>query len=463
MRSALAVVASAALAAGACSFVPRYERPPAPVAAAFPVAGSPAAGAAAEAPAALRGWRSVLGDPWVVALVERALQHNRDLRIAALTVEVARATYQIESAARWPTVAGVGSAELSATADGGAVRARVGLGTSAFELDLFGRVRALREAALADYLATAAARQAVHIALVAEVATQALRERAAAEQHALAKQTLEVAERSAELTRRLVEGGQRSELDAATAEAQVAGSRAAVAQAARARAQARNALELLVGQPLPEASPPEPALAESAVDLDVPPGLPSELLERRPDLMAAEQALRAANADVGAARAARFPTLSLTGFAGLASTALTSLVTSGAAVASVTPQLAVPLLDGGRGRAGEAAARARLAIEVARYERAIQVAFREVADALVARAALAEQLAAQLARVAAEQRRLALSEVRYQNGAESFLAVITAQQALFAAQQQLIELRLARLTNAVALYRALGGGWRAET
>jgi multidrug efflux system outer membrane protein len=455
MRELAAVLAALALAG--CNLAPRYERPASPVPGAFPGGGPAAPG---EPAAADLGWRDVLGDPRLGALVELALRNNRDLRIAALNVELLRAAYRIQRAERFPAVSAIGAAELSGDRDGAGGQYRLGVGVTAFELDLFGRVRNLAAAALEDYLATEEARRSAHLALVAEVAAQYLAGRAADEQLALAEQTLETVGKSVEMTRRLVEAGQRSDLDASTALAQLGAARAAVAQARRQRAQAEHALALLVGQPLPESLPPPRPLEATAIRTAIPAGLPSELLQRRPDILAAEHALKAAHFDIGAARAAFFPSISLTGFAGLASDALSGLFTGGAVGWSFAPQVRVPLFTAGRIRAGVDAAEVRARIEVARYEQAIQVAFREVSDALVARATLDEQLEAQAARAAAEQRRFELSETRYRNGVESYLAVLGAQQDLFAAQQQLIELRAARLASAVALYKALGGGWR---
>jgi multidrug efflux system outer membrane protein len=357
-------------------------------------------------------------------------------------------------------VSAIGAAEYTGGTDDVQSLYRVGVGVTAFELDLFGRVRSLSAAALEDYLATAEAQRGTHLALVAEVAAQYLAGRAADEQLALAEQTLGIVAEGVEMTRRLVEAGQRSDLDASTAQAQLAAARAALARARRECAQAENALVLLIGQPLPAGLPPPQPLEATALQAEIPVGLPSELLQRRPDLLAAEHSLKAANANIGAARAAFFPSISLTGFAGLASTALTGLFSGGALAWSFAPQVRMPLFTGGRTRAGVEIAEVRKRIEVARYERAIQVAFREVSDALVARAALDEQLEAQTARVAAEQRRFEISETRYRNGIESYLVVLAAQQDLFAAQQQLIDLRLARLVNVVSLYKALGGGWR---
>ncbi len=456
MRELAAPLISLALAG--CSLAPRYERPASPVPAAF--AGGDAAPAAGGVAAADLGWRGVLGDPRLVALVELGLRNNRDLRIAALNVELVRATYRIQRAEQFPAVSAIGAAEVTGNRRSGTESLyRVGVGVTAFELDLFGRVRSLAAAALEDYLATEEARRSAHLALVAEIAVQYLAERAADEQLALAEQTLAIVGKSVEMTQRLVEAGQRSDLDASTAAAQLARARAALAQARRQRAQAGNALVLLVGQPLPPGLPPPTPLEAAPLETELPAGLPSELLQRRPDILAAEHALKAANADIGAARAAFFPSISLTGFAGLASTALTGLFSGGALAWSFAPQIRMPLFTAGRNRAALEVAQVRKQIEVARYEQAIQVAFREVSDALVARASFEEQLEAQIARVAAEQRRFELSETRYRNGIESYLAVLAAQQDLFAAQQQLIDLRLARLVNAISLYRALGGGW----
>jgi multidrug efflux system outer membrane protein len=462
MRDVLAALAAAVALTGAsasCMFAPKYERPALPVPAAFAGGGAAAAPGTGGGAAAL-GWRDVLGDPRLTTLVELALRNNRDLRIAALNVDLVRATYQIQRSELLPTVAAVGAAEYSGTRDGTQSLYRIGVGVTSYELDLFGRVRSLEAAALEDYLATVEARRGAHLALIAQIASQYLAGRAADEQLALAEQTLALVGKSVEMTRHLVEAGQRSDLDAATAEAQLAAARAAAARARRERAQSDNALALLIGQPLPPDLPPPVSLEVTALRAEIPVGLPSELLQRRPDILAAEHALKAANADIGAARAAFFPSISLTAFAGLASTALSSLVSGGALGWSFAPQIRMPLFTGGRNRANLEAAQVRKRIEVARYEKAIQIAFREVSDALVARAAFDEQLAALNARIAAEQRRFEISETRYRNGIESYLAVLSAQQDLFAAQQQLIDLRLARLTNIIDLYKALGGGWR---
>jgi outer membrane protein, multidrug efflux system len=336
----------------------------------------------------------------------------------------------------------------------------VGLGVTAFELDLFGRVRSLSSAALEQYLATEEARRSAHLALVAEVGAQYLAERALDDQVALARRTLETVESSYTLARRTYEAGRTSELDVRTAESQVQTARFNLSTALQQRAQAEHALALLVGGPLPADLPPPTPLDAQAFLAELPPGVPSDVLLRRPDILAAEHALRSANALIGAARAAFFPSISLTAFGGTSSSELSGLFGSGSGLWSFTPRIDVPLFRGGALVAGLDAAHVRTSIQVAQYERAIQGAFREVADALVARAALDEQLEAQRARVEAEQRRYELSDLRYRKGVDSYLGVLTAQRDLFAAQQILIQSRLARLTNLIDLFRALGGGWR---
>jgi multidrug efflux system outer membrane protein len=455
MHKLSSLPALAALAS--CSFIPAYERPAAPVAAQFP-----GASAGAGAPASDRGWRDVFGDPRLDAMIKLALDNNRDLRVAVLNVELAAAEHRIQHAALLPSVAASGGATWFGTKDGlvpgSTPRYQAGVSMS-YELDLFGRVRSLTEQALEQYLATAEARRAAHLTLVASVASQYLTERALDEQLALARQTLASVEASSLVTQRLFEAGRRSELDAATAEGQIETARAEVARLSRAQAEAQNALVLLVGQPLPADLPAAQALDHPGIVADLPAGVPSDLLARRPDILAAEHALLAANANIGAARAAFFPRISLTALAGLASNALSNLFTAGAFSWTAGPSATVPIFDGGANAANLDAAKVRKAIQIAQYEKAIQTAFREVADGLVARGYFVDQLTAQTARVAAEQRRFTISETRYASGLESYVVVLLAQQELYAAQQQLVDVRLASLTSAVDVYRALGGGW----
>ncbi|HET9551340.1 MAG TPA: efflux transporter outer membrane subunit [Anaeromyxobacteraceae bacterium] len=457
-----AAAAALALLAG-CSLAPRYQRPASPVGDAW------GAGAAATAgrTAADLGWRDVFKDPRLQALVGLALRNNRDLRVAALNVELTRAQYRIERADELPAVGGSAGAtrqhlgrKLTTTGLASTTTTyTVGLGVTAFELDLFGRVRSLSEAALQQYLASEEARRSAHLALVAAVASQYLALRALDDQVELAKRTLEAVESSSTLARRTFEAGRTSELDVRTAEAQVQTARFNLSSATLQRTRAQNALVLLLGQPLPDDLPPPQPLDAQDLLAELPPGVPSEVLLRRPDVLAAEHALQSANAAIGAARAAFFPSITLTGFGGTSSAELSGLFGSGSGLWSFGPQIRLPIFAGGALRASLDAAELRTSIQVARYEQAVQVAFREVSDALVARAALDEQVAAQRFRVEAEQKRFELSDLRYRKGVDSYLGVLEAQRDLFAAQQLLIQSRLARLTNLVQLYQALGGGW----
>lgn len=428
----------------ACNFTPKYERPVAPIAT--------MTGASFDD----HGWRATFADARLQALIELALHNNRDLRIAALQVEATRAQYRIVRADLLPEV---GATAVGALSNRTSVpnQYRVGL-TASYELDLFGRVRSLKAAALETYLATEEAHRATHLALIGEVVSQYLRERAYDEERVVAEQQFKNNQEFATLTQHMLEAGTRSELDVRTAEAQVHASQAEVARLTRQHVQAVNALVQLVGQPLPD-NLPAPQPLEAQVIAELPAGVSSEVLLRRPDVLAAEHTLKSANADIGAARAAFFPSISLTGFAGLSSAALTGLFSGGFSW-TFAPQLTVPLFTGGRNEANLDLAHVRKKIEVARYEKTIQIAFREVADGLVARAYFDEQVAADQARVDDDLKRYELSRQRYETGIENYLGVITSQQDLYLAQQLVIEARLARLQNLADLYRALGGGWR---
>jgi outer membrane protein, multidrug efflux system len=463
---AFAGLAALGLLVAGCSMAPHYQRPAAPVATDFPA--TSAAPATTTTASADLGWREVFGDPRLQALVALALEQNRDLRVASLNVELVRAQYRIQRAQLLPQVgASAGAtfqrtpADLSLSGMASTSEAwSVGAVVAGFELDLFGRVRSLSDAALEQFLATEEARRSAQLSLVAGVASQYLAGRAFEEQVALAKDTLEAVDAALKLTRRTAEAGRVSELDLRTAEAQVETARFNLAAAEQQRARAENALVLLVGSSLPADLPPPLSLDEGQVVAELQAGIPSEVLVRRPDVLAAEHALRSANASIGAARAAFFPSISLTAFGGRASASLDGLFTGGADSWSFMPRITLPIFAGGALRASLDVAEVRKSMEVARYERAIQGAFREVSDALVSLGWIDEQLRAQTARVAAEARRFHLSELRYRSGVDSYLTLLTAQRDLFAAQQQLIQTRLARLTNLIDLYKALGGGWR---
>jgi len=465
MRLLIPLALAASL--GACSLVPPLERPASPVPAQFPQL----AGAPSVAAAPLPGWRRMFGDPRLQRLIEQALEQNRDLRLAALNVEVTQAMFRIQSSARLPSVAleANQTRERALAADSSERSSRtvskqvgVNLGVSAFELDLFGRVRALSDAALARYFASEEGRDAVQVALVGAVADAYFAQQLAAEQQQLAEQTLADWEQSLALARLLKQADQNSALDVAQAEGQVATAQADLEARRRARAQADNALQLLVGGELPADLPPAQSLAQQPLLGRLPAGLPSELLLARPDLRQAEQVLEAANADVGAARAAFFPQISLTASFGYASTSLDGLFDPSRQVWRFAPQLTVPLFQGGRLRAELRLAKVRKSEAVAQYERAIQIAFREVADALAGTATFDRQIDAQLQAVSAAERRLDLSGQRYRAGLDGRLELLDAQRQLYAARQALLELRREKTSNAVALYKALGGGLNAQ-
>jgi NodT family efflux transporter outer membrane factor (OMF) lipoprotein len=449
-----AAVALAILIAG-CSMAPKYERPPAPVGSAFPYPG-----AATGQPAADLDWRSFFGDERLRGLIETALRSNRDLRIAVLNIEQARAQYDIRNADRFPTIGATASGSRVPTASGGiASTYTAGLALSAWEIDLFGRIASLSEAALAQYLATEEGRKAVQVSLVASVANAWLNLVADDEQLALTRQTLQTREESLRLTKMRFDAGASSELDFRQAQSLTETARVALAQQQRQRALDLNALTLLVGEPLPAQLRTDTAIAAIRLP-DLPAGTPSDVLLRRPDVRQAEQQLVAATANIGAARAAFFPRISLTAGVGTASSELGDLFKGGHWGFTLAPSLLQPIFDAGRNRAGLASAQAGRDVAVAQYERAIQAAFRDVSDALAGRAFLGEQLQAQANVAAAEQARFNLSELRYRNGVASYLELLDAQRSLFTAQQALIQARVAQLQNQVSLYRALGGGWK---
>ncbi len=453
-----------AMALSACmSLAPKYERPAAPVAPAFPelpkTGGTTLPTATSEAPGTL-SWQRFFADARLRQLIELSLANNRDLRVAILNIEQARAQYRITRADRVPTVSALVTGSRQSTGDDQASQNiyQAGFGVSSFELDLFGRVRNLGEAALAQYLATEEARKTTQISLIASVANTYLTMLADEELLAITEQTLKTREESDRLTRLRFENGVVSKLELQQSVSLVETARATYAQFQRQRAQDANLLTLLVGQPIPDNLAPGTTLASTELP-DLPAGMPSDLLASRPDVRAAEQQLIAANANIGAARANYFPRISLTGSVGSASTELSGLFKSGSFGWAFAPQAVLPLFDLGRISAGVDAARTGRDIAVAQYERSIQTAFREVADALAGQATFSEQLRAQRAVALAEQDRFNLSDLRYKSGASSYLDLLDAQRSLFQAQQLAVQANLQRLQNQVTLYRVLGGGW----
>ncbi|MDR1311288.1 MAG: efflux transporter outer membrane subunit [Burkholderiaceae bacterium] len=450
----------------ACSLEPDYLRPAAPIESAWPTHDE----TKGATPAPDIGWRAFARNPRLQALITAAIENNRDLRIATLRIEEARALYQIQWSERLPNLDVNAQAARSRTpADlAGTPRAvttgnyQVGLGVTAFEIDLFGRVKSLSDAALYQFFATEEAQRAVHISLVAEICKSYLTERALSRQRDLAQKSHEAYKHTYALTQKRYEVGATSALELRQYETLLHNARAAVVTLERQRTQVENALVVLTGGKRIPNLPASGILSDDDILHDIPAGLPSDMLESRPDIRQQENLLRSANANIGAARAAFFPRITLTLFGGTASTALSGLFDGGSGAWSFTPQLLLPLFDAGRNIANLDLAEARKNIAVAQYEKAIQVAFREVADALTARGLLNEQVDAQSAILVAETERLRLSKARYDNGIASSLDVLDAERQHFASEQALVQARLTRLLNTVDLYRALGGGLRPD-
>ncbi len=451
-RTSTAMALAGAL--GACSFIPTYERPTPPVAATFPGATV----TTSQLVAADLAWQDFFADAPLKKLIEIALTNNRDLQVAALNISKAQAQYQIQRAAQFPSVNGALAAQRQAkTTD----VYSLGVGITSFELDFFGRIQSLKEATLAQYLSTEESRKTVQISLIAAVANTYLSMLADEQLLALTRETLGTREQSFKLSKLRFDNGVTSELDLRLAQGLVEGARANLAQLQRQRAQDENALVLLLGQSLPADLPAGGQLGtQSQLLKDIPVGLPSDLLNRRPDIRAAEQQLLAANANIGAARAAFFPRISLTASVGKVSSELGNLLSGGTGWA-FAPQLIVPIFNMGANQANLVAAKITRQITVAQYEKAIQTAFREVADALAGTATLGEQYRATQAQVDAAQASYKLSDLRYSGGVASYLDLLDAQRSLFVAQQAAIQVQLAQLQNQVTLYKALGGGWTA--
>ncbi len=462
MRSASTSTALAAALsmAGCMSFTPAYERPAAPVAPVYAPELLPVGAAGAEGAAEIE-WQRYFTDARLKRLIEIALANNRDLRVAVLNIEQARAAYQIKRADELPTLGGGVNVQRQAGSGGGLVNTyAVGFQVTSFELDFFGRVRSLSQAALAQYLATDEARKTVQITLVATVANTYIGLLADDELLRVTRDALKTREESMRLTKLKFDNGAASELDFRQAEQLLEGARATLAQTQRQRALDDNALLLLLGQSQPGDLPPAAPMAAQQALGELPAGLPSDLLARRPDVRAAEQQLLAANANIGAARAAMFPRIALTANAGTASGQLSGLFKSGSFALTGAATLLQPIFDAGRNQATLEVSKVNKEIAIAQYEKAIQTAFREVSDALAGRATLGEQLRAQAAQTNAAQVTYKLADLRYRNGASSYLEVLDAQRNLFAAQQATVQVQALQVQNLVTLYKVLGGGWK---
>ncbi|EPJ87367.1 MULTISPECIES: AdeC/AdeK/OprM family multidrug efflux complex outer membrane factor [Pseudomonas] len=469
MSKSLLSLTIAAVVLSGCSLIPDYQRPDAPVAAQYPQGPAYEAANAPGQAAAEQGWKQFFHDPALQQLIQVALENNRDLRVAALNIDAYAAQYRIQRADLFPAVSATGSgsrqrvpARASQTGEAAISSSySATLGISAYELDLFGRVRSLSEQALQSYFATEEARRSTQISLVANVANAYLTWQADKELLKLTQETLGAYEQSFKLTSRSAEVGVASALDLSQARTAVENARVQLARYTRQVAQDENSLTLLLGTGLPANLNSQP-LSDDLLS-EMPAGLPSDLLQRRPDILQAERNLLAANANIGAARAAFFPSISLTANAGTLSPDLSGLFKGGSGTWTFAPQINLPIFNAGSLRASLDYAKIQKDINVAQYEKSIQTAFQEVSDGLAARQTYNEQLQAQTDFVAANQDYYRLAERRYRIGVDSNLTFLDAQRQLFSAQQSLITDRLAQLTSEVNLYKALGGGWNAET
>lgn len=465
-RLTLSLLTLATLLSG-CNLMPAYQQPSPPVSARFSGDNT----SAAAMPVADLGWREVFTDPALQKVIELALANNRDLRVAILNIEKDRANYHVQDAALFPTIKASGSSSASRTP---ADQSQTGqsmtthsysatLGFSSYELDLFGRVRSLSAQALEAFFSTTENRRSTQISLIAEVATDYLTLASDQDQLKLAQDTLASQQHTYALDQRTFELGSSSALTLSQAQTSVETARVDVEKYTSQVAQDINALVLVVGTDLPDAllpkSLPDRSTADASLLASIPPGLTSDLLQRRPDILKAERDLRAANAYIGAARAAFYPSITLTTSVGTSSASLSNMFKGGSGIWSFAPQISVPIFDDGINKANLASAKADRDIYLADYEKAIQTAFREVSDALAQRNTLGRQLDAQQALVGATAKSFRLSQARFSQGIDSYLNVLDSQRSLYTAQQDLISTRLSRFTNLVTFYKTLGGGW----
>lgn len=450
---------------GGCSLAPDYERPTTAVATQYPAADASAT-APTESPVAVLPWTDFFRDDRVNALIALALDHNQDLQIAALNIERVRAVYNIQRTALIPTLEATGSdtrqrvtGDFTSSGSGATYSTyAVAANIPAYEVDLFGRIASLRDQARAEYFASEEVARSVRISLISAVTRQAFATLALQEQYDLAVRNFEAAEKLFDLNQQSFDAGITSELALRTAQTQREAVRATLAALQQQLEQAQNALVLLIGAPLPDDLPAGAPLHEATPIAALPVGLPSDLLIHRPDIRATEQSLLAANANIGAARAAFFPSIQLTASAGTSSPDLDNLFTAGARTWSFSPSVTVPIFTAGANRARLNIAEVEKRIEIANYRQAIQTAFREVADALAVGRSIDVEIDAQNARATAAARRFELSQQRFEAGIDPYLSVLLAQQELFGAQSDLIQARLAKASNLASLYAALGGG-----
>jgi multidrug efflux system outer membrane protein len=471
----LALFFGAALLSGCIDLAPAYHRPAAPTPAQFPT--GPAYPPPPAAPRPVVGWQDFFSDPKLKVVIEQALANNRDLRVAVADIAAARAQYRVQRSELLPTITADASAtwahEPLSTLSRGLAPGATGAinehlysvtgGFSAYQLDLFGRVRNLTRAAQEQYFATREARDAAQISLVSEVAATYLTLGSDRALLQIARDTLQSGTETLTVTRNRLENGIGTGLDVSQAQTIVDTARFDVSRLTTQIAQDKNALDLLVGAPVAEDLLPA-GIGQPVVVLErLPAAVSSSVLLERPDVLQAEDQLRAANADIGAARAAFFPSISLTGSGGVESTALSSLFRGASKAWIFTPTVGQTIFDFGANRGNLALANAQRDASVANYEKAIQTAFREVADALAQRGTIDEQLAALRALTAASADSLRLSTLRFREGTDTYLNVLIAQRSLYTARQTLVATQLAQATNLVTLYTALGGGLNAPS
>jgi outer membrane protein, multidrug efflux system len=485
MRLVPALLATAALSA--CTLMPHYHRPESPVAERWPAESGDTAAAAPGVSADQIGWRDFFTDPRLERLIEVALENNRNLRIAVLNVAASEAQFRVERGNLFPAISASGSGLTERVPANGALPLggnigsstspqvpsgaeattfryyTAGIGFTNYELDLFGRERSLTAAAFEQYLAQSESRRSTQISLVAEVATDYFSVLADEALVKLTHETLQSETESYELTLTMYEHDTTTLLSLRQAESAVEAARASLAQYERQLAQDTHALTLVLGQEIPADLPAAKDLDTEGLLAPVPAGLPSDLLTRRPDILSAEHTLRSANANIGAARAAFFPSLELTASGGTASNRLQGLFRPGSATWTFAPTITLPIFTGGQNVANLDLAHVEKKIGVAQYELAIQTAFREVSDALSARGTYIDQRRAQQALVAADADAYRLAQMRFRSGVDNYLATLDAQRSLYAAQQGLVAVRQAELANQVTLYKALGGGWQQHT
>jgi len=470
MKRALCLPLGALLLLSGCAttMAPKYSQPAAPVPAAWPAgpAYKTEAGKPAQKPLADIPWQEFFVDPQLRALIALALENNRDLRVAVLNIERSRAQYQIQRSDLFPKIDANAAAnyqrvpaELSGTGSHATLtQYSVGLGAASYELDLFGRVRSLKDQALEQYLATEQARRSVQISLVSQVANSYLTLAADKERLRVARDTQASQQESFKLTKSRFDAGVSSALDLSQAQTSVESARVDIARFTTLIAQDENVLNLVLGSPAPAEMLPVRMTDSLTALKDVSPGLPSEVLLSRPDILQAEGQLKAANANIGAARAAFFPRVTLLSSVGFGSGSLAGLFKGGSFAWQFAPQVSLPIFDAGLNKANLNVSEVDRDIAVAQYEKAIQTAFREVADALAQRGTIDEQVAAQQSLTDATSDSYRLSTARYDKGIDNYLNVLFSQRSLYDAQQALITVQLARLSNMVTFYQVLGGG-----